>query len=155
MDAVSFHHTNQEAQPKGEGDTGSSKRLLGPGETILPDPKRTKMSSADTSSDKGSHAPGSPGTPDAIQKPQKGKQNEKNKGRRRGTRPQVEDNPDRPKTPRLPKKQCAILIGFSGTNYAGMQMYVPVPPPPHDQRTYPGSVNPTSGPSKVSSSRLS
>lgn len=127
------HYTDQDVQPKGGDDTGSVKRLLGSEETILPDPKRTKMSSKetpDTGSDKGSHTPGLSGTPGAMRKQQKGKQDEKNKGRRRGTRPQVEDDPERPKTPRLSKKQCAILIGFSGTNYAGMQMCVRVSPYP-------------------------
>ena len=129
MDAVSLPHANQDAHPRGEDDAGLAKRLLDIEETILslPDSKRAKVSSEgipDTGLDRGSYAPGPPGAPEITRKPQKGKLNEKNKGRRRGTRPQGEDDPDRPKTPRLPKKQCAILMGFFGTNYAGMQMYV-------------------------------
>jgi hypothetical protein len=40
---------------------------------------------------------------------------------RRGTR--TEPRPEgEERTPRLPKRQCALLIGFSGTGYSGMQM---------------------------------
>jgi tRNA pseudouridine38-40 synthase len=63
------------------------------------------------------------------QKSRKGKEkNEKNKGRRRGSRVDQETPEDdgRPKAPRLPKKQCALLIGFCGTGCAGMQMYGPL-----------------------------
>ena len=45
---------------------------------------------------------------------------------RRGTRsePAVEDDDaNAPKVPRLPKRQCALLIGFCGSGYSGMQMY--------------------------------
>lgn len=28
-----------------------------------------------------------------------------------------------PKAPRYPKRQCALLIGFCGSGYSGMQMY--------------------------------
>ena len=134
MHPVSLPHTSKDApEPKDGHGTTLAKRLLQIEETAQPDPKRAKTSNEgtpDTASDKGSHVPGRPGKPDAKQKPQKGKQTDKNKGRRRGTRPQVEDDPYRRRTPRLPKKQCAILIGFSGTNYAGMQMYASVPPFP-------------------------
>lgn len=127
MDAVSF----QDVQPKGEDDPGLAKRLLEVEETVLPDPKRAKMSSEETpltGPDKGSHDV--PGPSEATRQPQKGNQNKKNKASRRGTRPRVEDDPNRPRTPRLPKKQCAILLGFVGTNYAGMQMYVLFHPSP-------------------------
>lgn len=45
---------------------------------------------------------------------------------RRGTRQEgaAEEDDGQPKAPRLPKRQCALLIGFSGTGYAGMQMFV-------------------------------
>ena len=111
MDVVLPDETSQDA--------AVPKRLLEGEGTALPEPKRAKLDeeTPDISLDKRPS-----GTSDAKQKSQKGKQNEKNKGRRRGTRVQVEDDPNRPKTPRLPKKQCAILIGFSGTGYAGMQM---------------------------------
>ena len=111
MDVVLLDETSQDA--------AVPKRLLEGEGTALPEPKRAKLDeeTPDISLDKRPS-----GTSDAKQKSQKGKQNEKNKGRRRGTRVQVEDDPNRPKTPRLPKKQCAILIGFSGTGYAGMQM---------------------------------
>jgi hypothetical protein len=52
-------------------------------------------------------------------------------GGRRGTRPEsVEgseagsDEEGKPKALRLPKRRCALLMGFSGTGYSGMQMYV-------------------------------
>jgi len=32
--------------------------------------------------------------------------------------------PAGPKAPRCPKRQCALLIGFCGSGYSGMQMYV-------------------------------
>ena len=112
MDAVSSEH-------RCASDMATAKRLLEGEGTALPEPKRAKI---DENPDKGSHISGLSGTSEATHKSKKGKQNEKNKGRRRGTRPQVEDHADRPKTPRLPKKQCAILIGFLGTSYAGMQM---------------------------------
>lgn len=45
---------------------------------------------------------------------------------RRGTRKdetaEGEDSVDHPKAPRLPKRQCALLIGFCGSGYSGMQM---------------------------------
>lgn len=48
--------------------------------------------------------------------------------RRRGTRPEGEEAPaaddGQPKAPRLPKRPCALLIGFCGDGYNGMQMYV-------------------------------
>lgn len=48
---------------------------------------------------------------------------------RRGTRPEREtedasDGGSGVKAPRLPKRQCALLIGFCGTGCNGMQMYV-------------------------------
>lgn len=57
---------------------------------------------------------------------------EKRSGRRgrRGTRNDetTEGEPgsvqDGPKAPRLPKRQCALLIGFCGSGYSGMQMCV-------------------------------
>jgi tRNA pseudouridine38-40 synthase len=66
----------------------------------------------------------------------KGKE-KKNKGRRdrRATlyqkedrkKPLTEEGPEQqagPKAPRLPKRQCALLIGFCGSGYSGMQMCV-------------------------------
>ena len=35
-----------------------------------------------------------------------------------------EDDPNEPKEPRKPKKKVAVLVGFCGTGYQGMQMYV-------------------------------
>lgn len=122
MDLVSSDETTHDVQPK---DSGMAKRLLEGEGTTLPEPKRAKTDNeqdAGAGPSEGSYVSGPTGTSEAKQTSQKGKRNEKNKGRRRGTRPQVEDDPDRPKTPRLPKKQCAVLIGFSGTGYAGMQM---------------------------------
>ena len=59
----------------------------------------------------------------------KGKQRDQRKAERRnrrGTRnePTTEgEDADVPKAPRLPKRQCALLIGFCGSGYSGMQMY--------------------------------
>ncbi|KAJ3491869.1 hypothetical protein NLI96_g400 [Meripilus lineatus] len=48
------------------------------------------------------------------------------KGRRRGTRNQDDQTEaaqsNEPKAPRLPKRQCALLIGFCGAGYNGMQI---------------------------------
>jgi hypothetical protein len=57
---------------------------------------------------------------------------DKKSGRRgrRGTRNdgaaegEVGSTQNGPKAPRLPKRQCALLIGFCGSGYSGMQMYV-------------------------------
>lgn len=52
----------------------------------------------------------------------------RNPGRkRRGTRNaeapgEVAEGPTEPKEPRLPKRLCALLIGFCGSQYSGMQM---------------------------------
>lgn len=44
---------------------------------------------------------------------------------RRGTRPEGEEREDNgEKGPRLPKRQCALLLGFCGSGYSGMQMCV-------------------------------
>lgn len=44
---------------------------------------------------------------------------------RRGTRPEGEPRPDddgeSSRGPRLPKRQCALLLGFCGSGYSGMQ----------------------------------
>ena len=123
MDTASSDAVDEYFQPKSGNEMGAAKRLLGGAGTPLPEPKRAKVGeNPDVASDKESHIPGPSAMPEATRKSQKSKQNEKNRGRRRGTRPEVDDRPDHPKTPRLPKKQCAILIGFLGTNYAGMQM---------------------------------
>ncbi|KAI0741709.1 tRNA pseudouridine synthase [Daedaleopsis nitida] len=56
----------------------------------------------------------------------KGKDKEYVRSRRRGTRPEGEDAPppesSEPKAPRLPKRPCALLIGFCGEGYNGMQI---------------------------------
>ncbi|KAL7280704.1 hypothetical protein ACG7TL_005644 [Trametes sanguinea] len=60
------------------------------------------------------------------QKGKKGKDKEYTRTRRRGTRPEGEEarTPDdgEPKAPRLPKRPCALLIGFCGDGYNGMQI---------------------------------
>ena len=60
----------------------------------------------------------------------KGKQKDRKQSERRnrrGTRNQDatsrEDAEGVPKAPRLPKRQCALLIGFCGSGYSGMQMF--------------------------------
>lgn len=58
----------------------------------------------------------------------KGKDKEYVRTRRRGTRPEGEEAPQlengEPKAPRLPKRPVALLIGFCGDGYNGMQMCV-------------------------------
>lgn len=62
-------------------------------------------------------------------KSRKGKEPDgKNAGRRRGPRNEEWGSRagcgcDEPRFPRLPKRQCALLIGFCGTGCNGMQMY--------------------------------
>ncbi|KAI0794185.1 tRNA pseudouridine synthase [Fomes fomentarius] len=62
------------------------------------------------------------------QKGKKGKDKDKEyvRSRRRGTRPEGEDAPapenGESKPPRLPKRPCALLIGFCGDGYNGMQI---------------------------------
>ncbi|KAJ7125154.1 pseudouridine synthase [Mycena epipterygia] len=62
-------------------------------------------------------------------KSRKGKEKDtKNTGRRRRTRNEealedgVPEASGEPKTPRLPKRMCALLIGFCGSGYSGMQI---------------------------------
>lgn len=60
----------------------------------------------------------------------KGKQKQKKRsGRRRRAREEAERAPQLdeegnmiPKALRYPKRQCALLLGFCGSNYSGMQM---------------------------------
>lgn len=62
-----------------------------------------------------------------IARPSRKDKNGRSAGRRRGTRPEGEDadgGEAREKKTRLPKRACALLIGFSGTGYYGMQVYV-------------------------------
>lgn len=56
------------------------------------------------------------------------REKEKEQRVRRGSRRDGEPAPDdgTPKEPRLPKRQTALLLGFCGSGYSGMQMYVPV-----------------------------
>lgn len=53
---------------------------------------------------------------------------EKDASKRRGTRPEGEARPateeGESRTARLPKRMSALLIGFCGAGYNGMQMYV-------------------------------
>lgn len=66
------------------------------------------------------------------QRGKKGKDREKEKeflkSYRKGTRPDGEEavkaEDGEPKAPRLPKRPCALLLGFCGDGYSGMQMYV-------------------------------
>ena len=64
----------------------------------------------------------------------KGKDKEYVRTRRRGTRPDGEEAPapenGEPKAPRLPKRPVALLIGFCGDGYNGMQMCVTCVPRP-------------------------
>lgn len=64
-----------------------------------------------------------------IARPSKKDRFGKSAGRRRGTRPDVEDvdlagadKDQKEKKERLPKRAVALMIGFSGTGYYGMQV---------------------------------
>lgn len=65
------------------------------------------------------------------QKPKKGKEKKNRVRRDRRAAPyrkgelagEDSEIPAGPKTPRLPKRQCALLIGFCGSGYNGMQVY--------------------------------
>jgi hypothetical protein len=65
-----------------------------------------------------------------FRKPEQGKTGRGEWGRRRGTRPEgeagsgSEAEDGAPKALRLPKRKCALLMGFTGSGYSGMQMYV-------------------------------
>lgn len=53
----------------------------------------------------------------------------KSNNTRRGTRPERTDGEvgreEKEKSePRLPKRQCALMLGFCGSGYSGMQLYV-------------------------------
>ena len=65
------------------------------------------------------------------QRGKKGEEKDYVRNRRRGTRPEGEEAPaaenGESKGPRLPKRQCALLIGFCGDGFNGMQMYVDMP----------------------------
>ncbi len=62
------------------------------------------------------------------QRGKKGEEKDYVRNQRRGTRPEGEEAPatenGESKAPRLPKRQCALLIGFCGDGYHGMQMCV-------------------------------
>ena len=64
-------------------------------------------------------------------KAQRDKEKPRNVSRRRASRNDelrargaADVNEDIPKAPRLPKRQCALLLGFCGTSFNGMQMCV-------------------------------
>ena len=55
----------------------------------------------------------------------KGPRDKRNLGRRARGREDTPRDPNAgPKEPRLPKRQTAILLGFCGSKYRGMQLYV-------------------------------
>ncbi|PIL24877.1 hypothetical protein GSI_12764 [Ganoderma sinense ZZ0214-1] len=59
------------------------------------------------------------------QRGKKGEEKDFVRNRRRGTRPEGEEAPaenGESKAPRLPKRQCALLIGFCGDGFNGMQI---------------------------------
>ena len=59
----------------------------------------------------------------------KGKKRDGKGTGRRGSRQDAENSGEAAdNSPRLPKRQCALLIGFCGTGCAGMQMYVSIGP---------------------------
>jgi tRNA pseudouridine38-40 synthase len=99
--------------------------------------KRTKSTSPSSEIDEGSATRGGTtkkqskkGTESRRQKNKKkveGDQQSSSGWARRGTRPEnivAADDDSSPKTPRLPKRQCALLIGFCGSGYSGMQLCV-------------------------------
>jgi tRNA pseudouridine38-40 synthase len=122
----------------------SLKRLSPAGGIVIDQPKRVKTDGHDGAAE-GTNAIVDPALPkeknisrrrDAAgwAKSRKGKEKDgKNTGRRRGMRQDdpmsegqggshTEDQTE--KAPRLPKRQCALLIGYCGTGCNGMQMCV-------------------------------
>lgn len=69
-----------------------------------------------------SNSPAGKSVQQADQKQKKKKS--RGRGRQRQEPAEGEESTE-PKTPRLPKRQCALLIGFCGTGYSGMQLYGP------------------------------
>lgn len=116
-------------------------------------PKEEEVNDAATSSKRVKPEPTEPppeGTPESSKAPKpkaekrgEGKKGQKQRGKkgkdrekekeflksyRKGTRPDGEEaakaEDGEPKAPRLPKRPCALLLGFCGDGYNGMQMYV-------------------------------
>lgn len=102
--------------------------------------KRRRLSSEDVSTSAGTvnvavanDRDGSTVNESPIQERQKQKGKEKKNRVRRDRRAgpyrkgelagEGSEIPAGPKTPRLPKRQCALLIGFCGSGYNGMQVY--------------------------------
>lgn len=104
-----------EAKAEGEGEVGEANT---PGE-------KGKRNEREKEKDRRS------GGRNKRQRGKKGEEKDYVRNRRRGTRPEGEEVPTiengEPKAPRLPKRQCALLIGFCGDGFNGMQMCVCLP----------------------------
>ena len=124
-------------------DSSSAKRPLSeePGDVATPSEKKPKLCDGDEVEDQGKLVEQQAGegstVPEAeVPLEEKKKQsrkaardkrnNEKDQRKRRGTRPDGEAAPDtgEPKAARLPKRMSAMLLGFCGAGYCGMQVYV-------------------------------
>lgn len=111
--AASKRPKNNELTPEESGSVNTAQGEPGEGETTGTKAKGDKR-----------------GDGKKKQKGKKGKDKDKEyvRSRRRGTRPEGEDAPapenGESKPPRLPKRLCALLIGFCGDGYNGMQMCV-------------------------------
>jgi hypothetical protein len=129
--ANNFQHAENQNMPKHLRDEGQE-------DSATPDakcPKTEEPLPSDgltiTEDQKVAEASPSTARTDGKSTKRKGKdsKNAKKTGRRRrGTRNDeaaaTTENPDQPKEPRLPKRLSALLIGFCGSGYRGMQMYV-------------------------------
>ncbi|KAJ4469598.1 pseudouridine synthase [Lentinula aciculospora] len=103
----------------------------GPGDQPSKRPKLDLKDEGDTSTSTGSvNATGNiihQSSEGGEKSPHSKKNKDKNlKGRRRrdtASRDQWQErNPDASKEPRLPKRECALMIGFCGSKYSGMQL---------------------------------
>ncbi|KAJ7763584.1 pseudouridine synthase [Mycena maculata] len=126
-------------RPHEDGDAPEPKRVKTDEETAVDDGQATASEQPAASETPAADAPDAAkagGRPKgkgrgaaANPKSRKGKEKDTKKpGRRQRTRNEevAEDGPaetsGEPKTPRLPKRMCALLIGFCGSGYSGMQI---------------------------------
>ncbi|EPQ56520.1 pseudouridine synthase [Gloeophyllum trabeum ATCC 11539] len=111
-------------------DPSSSKRVriesenATPEDTPVPDAKDVEPEAKEGVEPDGGNEKGKKGGKAKGKQGKDKKAKPKGKGRRRGTRQDGsgDEGESGPKTPRLPKRQCALLIGFCGTGCNGMQI---------------------------------
>jgi hypothetical protein len=103
---------------------GPQKRSLEKELTPEPSSKRGKLQESVENIDKDQE--GIHDKAKRIPRPTRNDKSGRSAGRRRGTRPEGGENEPteerKEKKSRLSKRACALLIGFSGTGYYGMQV---------------------------------